>query len=54
MVKQVKISGGSRLPGTQVCGIRIETNGPHNIVAADGFGMMDLKSGCSRRSNLRI
>jgi protein PhnA len=47
MVKQVKISGGSGVikQGTQVRGIRIETNGPHNIVAkVDGFGMMDLKS----------
>jgi protein PhnA len=47
MVKQVKISGGSGVikQGTQVKGIRLETNGPHNIVArVDGFGIMELKS----------
>jgi protein PhnA len=47
LIKQVKISGGSGVikQGTQVRDIRLETNGPHNIVAkVDGFGLMDLKS----------
>ena len=47
IAKQVKISGGSGIikQGTPVKNIRIETNGPHNIVArVDGFGIMELKS----------
>lgn len=47
VIKQVKISGSSGIikQGTQVKDIRLETNGPHNIVAkVDGFGIMELKS----------
>lgn len=47
MVKDVKISGGAGAlkQGTSVKDIRLQTNGPHNIVAkVDGFGMMELKS----------
>ena len=47
MVKQVKFGGGSSVikQGTAVKDIRLETNGPHNIVAkVDGLGLMELKS----------
>lgn len=47
IVKDVKIRGSSGVlkQGTQIKDIRLEDNGPHDIVAkVDGFGTMELKS----------
>lgn len=52
IVKDVKINGSSSIikQGTQVKNIRLESNGPHDIVGrVDGFGVMELKSELIKR-----
>lgn len=52
VVNDIRFGGSNVIKrGTKVQNIRLEENGPHNIVArVDGFGLMELKSELIRKA----